>query len=327
VERIVEAAARISGQEGQAGNLLTASGNVADSLSAKARAGIAVFLKAIEEGKAAITPDAAAIKKKQPRKGEGLRAGIGLSDCVVRLAVDSGIAEHHLNSDELSGSQRLGNLQELANAASLYEASESGLLEFLEHIELDRSLDESSGDDSSRSVTDAVTLITFHNTKGLEFRRVIMTGVEQGVFPRDDKSGKDLEEERRLFYVGATRAMDELYLTSCACRRMYGRTVEMKPSLFLGEMDHKGVRIIGSAPYGFRKQPKSSSAVPELRRSSDGRWAVGDRVFHDDHGYGSVVKIKETEDGPVVKVIFETLHEKSFLSLYQSSGFTRIKED
>jgi len=327
VERIVEAAARLNGEEGQAGNLITASGNMADSLSAKAKSGIAVFLKAIEAGRAAITSDAADVKKKQFGKGEGLRAGTGLSGCVVRLAVESGIAEHHLNSDELSGSQRLGNLQELANAASLYEASKSGLLEFLEHIELDRSIDESSRNENSSGGTDAVTLITFHNTKGLEFRRVIMTGVEQGVFPRDDKSGKDLEEERRLFYVGATRAMDELYFTSCDYRRMYGRTMKMEPSLFLREMDHKGVRVIGAAPYGFGKQSNGSGVVHTAIQSSDGRWKVGDRVFNDNHGYGSIVKITETEDGAVVKVIFETGYEKRFLSMHQSSGYTKIKED
>jgi DNA helicase-2/ATP-dependent DNA helicase PcrA len=235
-----------------------------------------------------------------------------------------------LTRDELTGNQRLGNLQEVANAASLYEASEAGLLEFLEHIELDRSIE-----DASDGSENAVTLITLHNTKGLEFRRVIMTGVEQGIFPRQDKSGEELEEERRLFYVGATRAMDELYLCSCAYRRMFGRTIQMEPSLFLGEIDQKGLKIIGSEPPGFGRKAFQSNATPAGFRivgkkpvvSSDGRWALGDRVFHDDHGYGSVTQIRESEDGPVVKVFFETGHEKSFLSLHQSSRFTKIGED
>jgi len=347
VERIVEEAAK----EEYNGNLVLAAQSLAHQLSAKARAGVAVFTKAIEAGRAAISSDkkaydengkessgpaaenpltASGTKNFIPPTAGTLRAGTGLSACVINLVNESGIADYHLTRDDLTGNQRLGNLQEVANAASLYEATEAGLLEFLEHIELDRSIE-----DASDGGENAVTLITLHNTKGLEFRRVIMTGVEQGIFPREDKSGEDLEEERRLFYVGATRAMDELYICSCAYRRMFGRTIHMEPSLFLGEIDQKGLKIIGSSPPGFGKKAFQSSATPTGFRivgkkpvvSSDGRWALGDRVFHDDHGYGSVTQIREGEDGPVVKVFFETGHEKSFLSLHQSSRFTKIKEE
>jgi DNA helicase-2/ATP-dependent DNA helicase PcrA len=219
----------------------------------------------------------------------------------------------------------------VANAASLYKASEAGLLEFLEHIELDRSLGESASEEQ-----DTVTLITLHNTKGLEFRRVIMTGIEQGIFPREEKKDEDLEEERRLFYVGATRAMDELYFTSCKFRRMYGRASPMTPSLFLAELDKDILRIVGKAPDGFIRSGASrakahsgsyAASSGKLLKSSDGRWTLGDRVFHDDHGYGSVTQILEGEDGPVVKVIFETGYETRFLSLHQSSRFTKIGED
>jgi DNA helicase-2/ATP-dependent DNA helicase PcrA len=155
-----------------------------------------------------------------------------------------------------------------------------------------------------------------------------MTGIEQGVFPRDDKIGDDLEEERRLFYVGATRAMDELYLSSCAMRRMYGRTTPMEPSLFLAEADKTVLRVVGRAPYGF----KSHGAYPGNRTktpgaSSDGRWKLGDRVFHDDQGYGAVTEIRETDEGPVIRIRFETGKELRFLSRYQSSGYTKISND
>ncbi|MDR2048570.1 MAG: ATP-dependent helicase, partial [Treponema sp.] len=241
-----------------------------------------------------------------------LRSGEGLSVCVAVLIRDSGLAEYHGAHDEINGYQRIGNLQELVNAASLYPADTAGLLEFLEHIELDRSIEE----DNRSGDFDAVTLITLHNTKGLEFRRVILTGLEQGIFPRNDKEADDLEEERRLFYVGATRAMDELYLCSCAMRRMYGRTQPMLPSLFLQEADRSNLRIIGAAPAGFLSRMEAhvsagtrrvygSSQGAEYgrgagRRSSDGRWRLGERVFHDDQGYGNVAGIEEGEDGPVV---------------------------
>jgi len=347
MDRIIEEATK----EEYNGNLALAAQSLAPELSAKARAGVAAFLKAIEAGRAALSseqsnydddgPDASGPAAENPLAANAgnkfippsagtLRAGEGLSACVINLLNESGIAEYHLTRDEVTGNQRLGNLQEVANAASLYEASEAGLFEFLEHIELDRSIEEATGDGGS-----VVTLITLHNTKGLEFRRVIMTGVEQGIFPREDKSGEDLEEERRLFYVGATRAMDELYLCSCAFRRMFGRTLPMKPSLFLNEVDLNGLRIIGSRPPGFGRKAFQNSAVPVGFRavgkkptvSSDGRWTLGDRVFHSDHGYGSVTGIREGEDGPVVKVHFETGHEKSFLSLHQSSHYTKIRDD
>jgi DNA helicase-2/ATP-dependent DNA helicase PcrA len=335
----------VSGTAG--GDLAEAAQRLAPELSPKARAGIGAFLKAIEAGRAAIAKDAVFAetgdfgpgagnplaragqtegKKKTPSSREGLRSGAGLSECVVRLAEESGIAEYHLTHDEIAGNQRLSNLQEVANAASLYPATPAGLLEFLEHIELDRSMEEASGGGD-----DTVTLITLHNTKGLEFHRVIMTGIEQGVFPRDDKLGEDLEEERRLFYVGATRAMDELYFTSCAMRRMYGRASPMEPSLFLREIDREGLRLIGAVPYGFGPSPFQNTSFrdgPDRPAvSSDGRWRVGDRVFHDDHGYGGITKIQEGDDGPVVRVVFDTGHETRFSSLYQSSSFTKIGKD
>jgi DNA helicase-2/ATP-dependent DNA helicase PcrA len=354
-------------------NLITAAQRIMPSLSAKARAGVASFINTIEEARSVLayqdngdtnnegtgtvsvgtleglsldddSPEDSAgkpKKKKKAAKGEDLRAGEGLSVCVVKIIKGSGIDEYHLAHDEIAGNQRISNLQELANAASLYPATRAGLLEFLEHIELDRSVEQAEGDDN------AVTLITLHNTKGLEFRRVIMTGVEQGIFPRDDKDGDDLEEERRLFYVGATRAMDELYLCSCGMRRMFGRTMPEEPSLFLRELDKSAIRILGSAPYGFASSGKpgdetgrygegvprrfgatggvnSNSTAPGIRA---GKWQIGSRLFHDDHGYGAVIGIRDSEEGPVVQVRFDTGKELRFLSLYQSSRFTKIGDE
>ncbi|WP_010262317.1 UvrD-helicase domain-containing protein [Treponema primitia] len=376
VDRIVGEAAGgdpiPSGNPVPSGDLAEAARRIMPALPSKARAGVSAFFKALEGGLSMLTPEPpesagdnnilifnrntveasdennnilyfnkktaeAADGKKRPRKGskrEGLSAGEGLSPCVVRLIDDSGIGEYHRTHDDITGFQRIGNLQELANAASIYPATRAGLLEFLEHIELDRSIEQETGDEGEKGT---VTLITVHNTKGLEFRRVIMTGIEQGIFPRDDKLGDDLEEERRLFYVGATRAMDELYLTSCAMRRMFGRTMPMKPSLFIGEADKNVLRIIGKPPFGFEgrglpdqssgRRPGVQGSVIKPVSSSDGRWKVGDRVFHDDQGYGAVTEIRESDEGPVIRVKFETGKDTRFLSLHQSSGYTKIGND
>ncbi|GHV77707.1 DNA helicase [Spirochaetia bacterium] len=339
VDRIVNEAA-IGGD----GDIAKAARRIMPGLTAKARSGVEAFFKALDGGLSLLTPDdtnadnddRTTVEKKHPRKsskrggGSSLAAGAGLAPCVVRLIEDSGIGEYHLTHDDITGQERIANLQELANAASIYPATPAGLLEFLEHIELDRSIEQDTGDEGERGV---VTLITVHNTKGLEFHRVIMTGIEQGVFPRDDKNGDDLEEERRLFYVGATRAMDELYLTSCAMRLMFGRTMPMEPSLFLREADKKALRVLGKAPYGFAggRFPGSLQTKPPAARpmsaSSDGRWKVGDRVFHDDQGYGAVTEIRESDEGPVIRVRFETGKDIRFLSLHQSSKYTKIGND
>jgi DNA helicase-2/ATP-dependent DNA helicase PcrA len=322
------------------GDLAAAARGMVPGLSAKARSGVEKFLQVIQGGRdllAGETGDITETKKKKAPKGrEGLVSGEGLSVLVVKLIQDSGIGEYHQVHDEISGNQRLNNLQELANAASLYKPTIEGLLEFLEHIELDRSLEDAAAKDREKAAEGAVTLITFHNTKGLEFRRVIMTGLEQGIFPREDKKGEEMGEERRLFYVGATRAMDELYLTSCAARRIYGRTVFSAPSLFLREIDTAVLRTIGKAPYGFGPAPAfrvvrgssaGASGTAGGKVSSDGRWRIGDRVFHDDHGYGAVTALQEGEDGPVVRVCFENGHELRFLSAFQSGSFTKIGDD
>lgn len=321
---------KIIDSSGDTGDLAEAARDISPELSARARTGVADFLKAIEAGREALAKDKKAEEKKPPRKREDLRGEEGLSLCVVRMAEVSGIAGYHLTQDEIAGNQRLNNLQELANAASPYSADMKGLLDFLEHIELDRSMEESSAAEGEGS--DLVTLITLHNTKGLEFRKVIMTGIEQGIFPRGDKDGDDLEEERRLFYVGATRAMDELYFTSCAMRRMYGRNSPMEPSLFLRELDRDNLKIIGKAPYGFggasgaytggHGRSANSAAI-----SSDGRWRTGDRVFHDDRGYGEISGIRESDEGPVITVRFESGAESRFLSQYQSGSYTKIGGD
>ncbi|MDR3303461.1 MAG: ATP-dependent helicase, partial [Treponema sp.] len=125
-------------------DLRVAAQRIAPQLPAKARAGLSVFLRAIEAGRAVLAASEAALKERtrkaarQPTKREKLHAGDGLSVCVVTLVNEAGLAEYHLSHDEIAGNQRITNLQELANAASLYPATEAGLLDFLEHIELDR---------------------------------------------------------------------------------------------------------------------------------------------------------------------------------------------
>jgi DNA helicase-2/ATP-dependent DNA helicase PcrA len=321
------------------GNLLEAGRN--SELSPKAREGLKIFLTVIENGKALLEKEISAEESgednsdkkanKSRKKKNSLVSGEGLSACVEQLVKDSGIAEYHRENDEIAGNNRINNLQELLNTASGYRPSCEGLLDFLEDIELDRSMKDILTADDQQN---AVTFITFHNTKGLEFKRVIMTGLEQGVFPREDKKGEELEEERRLFYVGATRAMDELYLTTCAERRMYGKTMPAQPSLFLRELDRNSLQI-DDRRASFTLPRRSfnpyilNNAAAEKKSELEERsgWRRGQRIFHEDNGYGAVMEVRDSDDGPVVRVRFDSGKDTRFLSDYQGRAFEKVGDD
>ena len=243
-----------------------------------------------------------AVTQKHGQQGERLAA------FVLAVIEQTGLGVFHRNQDEVMGTQKTANLQELANTASLYPCSAAGLTSFLEHIELDRSLAETDAG------ADAVQLITMHNTKGLEFRNVIITGLENGIFPRNDESAADMEEERRLMYVACTRAQDALYMTSCAARRMYGKLSYMEPSRFLAEIDSGLVDVIGQSIANFASPADEEAAL----------WKCGQRLFHDDYGYGYVVQSRQSGSELVITVQFENGSQKRFFPAYQKSQLFRV---
>ena len=215
-----------------------------------------------------------------------------------------------------------------------YKCTMDGLLQFLDAINLDRTLDaenQASGDD-------AVTLITLHNTKGLEYNKVIITGLEEGVFPRMEKTGAGLEEERRLFYVGITRARNELYVTSTAKRCLYGRWDFMRPSPFIKEAA-EAFTVIGQPPFGFSTKKASPygqfgrDASAFSSQASDGedeglasKWKKGTHVFHDDYGEGAIVASYSNSGEFVLDVQFAGGNKKKFLPKYQSKSLEIIKD-
>ena len=298
------------------------------SLSKKAREGVADFVQATDAFTALVSRTAADYDKGAEDK---------LSVLVEAIGEKSGLLDYHTSQDEISGTQRAQNMQELANSAVLYPCTRAGLLEFLDHIELDRTLDLADEEASP----DSVTLITLHNTKGLEFNRVVMTGMERGIFPRAEKSGAELEEERRLCYVGITRAKNELYLTSCAMRRMYGRTEYMEVSPFLLELGAGNVKVIGHKPYGFRTEEDADATAlhggdfganglshPELSQDPlRAKYSRGAHIYHDDYGNGVVTRGETSGDGEyVITVQFESGGSKRFIPKYQEHALLVIKD-
>ncbi len=196
-----------------------------------------------------------------------------------------------------------------------------------------------------------------HNTKGLEFPLVIVTGLEQGLFPREDEEGEDLEEQRRLFYVALTRAKDTLFLSACRWRRIRGRLFETTPSRFLTEMDpsmyefwKSGASVSRPMPAHFPRSLPSPSPASRVLPSSGAapragsyggqspqkaapasaaagsEWKQGQAVYHDEYGQGAIIKVGMTESsGPLVIVQFESGKIAQFFPKY-TRKLERIKE-
>lgn len=326
-DKIVQAAREslADGAEADAYNLRETSRRLAPDLGKKAREGLAQFVAVL---------DACAEKLAAP--AAPLEVTDKLSALVELAAEKSGLLDYHESKDEVAGTQKVANMQELANSASLYPCTTAGLLEFLDAIELDRTLASESAETS-----DSVTLITLHNTKGLEFPRVIMTGMERGLFPRAEKLGEELEEERRLCYVGVTRAKDELYLTSCAMRRMYARTEYMQASPFLLEMGQENLKVIGHRPYGFRQDEDEDAAAlhggdfganglshPDFGDDPIARkFCPGATVRHDDYGDGVIIAGGLGDGGEyLITVQFAHGARKRFIPKYQQHSLFVVKD-
>lgn len=271
---------------------------------------------------------------------------VDLGQLIATIAEKSGLLAYHRLKDDIAGSQKAANIEELINAASEYPCNQDGLLEFLDTVMLDRSMQQSAD-------TDAVTLITMHNTKGLEFPIVIVTGLEQGLFPREDDTDEDLEEQRRLFYVAVTRAEHELYLTACKWRRIHGRLFETQPSRFLTEISPDfyelwsgsqqmttaflpqsrrmpetsqtttrqlaGSAASGSLPgtaHQSLRGAKETSTLSQPGADTLG-WAVGMQVYHDEYGTGVIIKVSPSQSsGPLVIVRFDSGKVAQFFPKY-----------
>jgi DNA helicase-2/ATP-dependent DNA helicase PcrA len=170
-------------------------------------------------------------------------AGLALHEIIEHVTARTGLIEHHQSERGEKGQARVENLEELVNAArnftqgDVFDAPEAGeglvaLETFLSEAALN------AGDHEAAEFEDSVQLMTLHSAKGLEFPLVFITGVEEGLFPHKmslEEPGR-LEEERRLCYVGVTRAMQKLYLTHAETRRLHGKEIFPRPSRFLREL-------------------------------------------------------------------------------------------
>ncbi|ROR34302.1 DNA helicase II [Inmirania thermothiophila] len=229
--------------------------------------------------------------------------GADLETAVRRTVEASGLAEHHAREPGERGRARLENLEELANAARQFEAELAEaepelapLPAFLAHAALE------AGEAQGAAAGPAVQLMTLHAAKGLEFPVVFLCGMEEGLFPHELSMGEEeaLEEERRLAYVGITRARRRLYLCHAQHRRLHGQERFGIRSRFIDEIPPELV-----APVGGRGPQAEAAAT-----ASAAQGLLGRRVRHPRFGEGIVVEQEGQGEHARVQVRFDTVGTK-----------------
>lgn len=260
-----------------------------------------------------------------------------VEDLIDRVLRDTGYLEELENERTPQAQSRIDNLHELISVAQEFAASEeeNNLENFLAHVALVSDIDDTELGE------DAITLMTLHSSKGLEFPVVFLVGMEEGLFPhaRTLMDETEIEEERRLCYVGITRAKEKLFLSSTKMRTIYGNTVTYPPSRFLQEIPARLVKTIKrqerfSALENFKQVSEKYSARPQKPASTFNphsfmqqkpaaaaggtgtRFNTGDRVSHSKWGEGMVVSVKDSPDGQEVKVAFAGAGVRSLLTKY-----------
>jgi DNA helicase-2/ATP-dependent DNA helicase PcrA len=229
---------------------------------------------------------------------------------------------------------RIENIRELLTAAEESHERNESLRDFLDHAALVS--DQDAFDERS-----PISLMTLHTAKGLEFPVVLIMGLEDGLFPhsRSIMEAPQLEEERRLFYVGMTRAEHKLYLTSARFRRYFGAADQQvsEPSRFLAEVPQDLVEEVGdrrrkpAVKYsgtsydtvdavmkvlGGQKKPASYGPAEAAKKKTAGAWALGTRVKHAKYGYGTILRTEGSGDDLKLTVSFISHGLKKMIAKY-----------
>lgn len=224
-----------------------------------------------------------------------------LKELVSKIIEESGYLKALKEEKTFEAEGRMENLAEFINVVEEFESLHPAgtLEEFLERVSLITDVD-------SFKEGDMVTLMTLHNAKGLEFPVVFIVGMEEGMFPhfRSLTATDELEEERRLCYVGITRAKERLYLTYAFSRHLCGARNLAMPSRFLEEIPESLRQVAG-------KERRESETPPRPVRNES--FKVGDLVFHKVFGEGKISAIKGNDQ---VVIYFSGLGEKTFLLDY-----------
>ncbi len=247
------------------------------------------------------------------QKWRGELDNLPASEIVQGVLEDSGYVKDLKEQGTEEATDRLGNVQELYNAVRQFEEEndDRSLIAFLANASLASDLDNLEEEETR------VSLMTLHSSKGLEFPVVFLVGLEQGLFPnyRSMEDPAALEEERRLCYVGITRAQERLFLSYARERRLYGNREPASPSLFLAELPKELLEsnVSSAIPTRYGK------SIAESRRSAPARamsnihendWSIGDRALHKAFGVGEVTRIFGAGNKICLAVKFPGLGQK-----------------
>jgi DNA helicase-2/ATP-dependent DNA helicase PcrA len=252
-------------------------------------------------------------------------AELPLGDKVQIVIENSGLMAFYGQDKVEKSAEKIENLKELVNAANLFkmdvnsDADISELSEFLSHAALE------SAESQANEFDDCVQLMTLHTAKGLEFRLVFLVGLEDGLFPSQQSiydAGK-LEEERRLCYVGITRAREKLYITHAEKRLLYGRETPASKSRFLRELPSELLEEVRpkrevSRPMTAKSSNFSITNLPK-EMQSESSYRLGQRVEHESFGAGVILKmegegkteralIKFSDDSRWLMTLYTKLH-------------------
>ncbi|MCR4347875.1 MAG: DNA helicase II [Sulfuricaulis sp.] len=236
--------------------------------------------------------------------------GLVLGETVELMLAGSGLIEHYKKEKGEKAESRVENLEELINAARGYEHDEAEGLDplssFLAHAALE------AGEGQAEAWQDCVQLMSLHSAKGLEFPLVFLTGLEEGLFPHQHslEDPTRLEEERRLCYVGMTRARQQLVLTQAELRRLHGNERYTSPSRFLGEIPEELIQEIRAKPMvSAYPSAKLATGLPAQEPPAGGM-RLGSRVRHGTFGEGVVLRYEGQGSHARVQVNFEAAGTK-----------------
>jgi len=264
-----------------------------DEITSKASSSIRIFFKNLDRWR---------------EKSKNIRLNV----LMETILDDSGYTDMLKKDRSIEAPGRLDNLKELINALDEFKS----LSNFLEHIQL--VMDGTTNDNH-----ETAKIMTLHSAKGLEFPIVFLPGWEDGLFPNqrsiDENGSEGLEEERRLAYVGITRARKDIWIFNATSRLTHGQWVDCIPSRFIEELPKKNINEMASYsekyndyPSSFASQWQQNNKIPITKTDSNekkGNFQLKERIFHQKFGYGKITDI----DADRVTVDFEKTDKKKLL--------------
>jgi DNA helicase-2/ATP-dependent DNA helicase PcrA len=292
--------------------------------------GTSLYQAVAEPGTAGITPSARRKLREFSALMERMREileAVTLTDLVRKVLLETGYSAALEQDKSVEARIRLENLNELVTATEDYQEQnrDASLASFLDQVALITDLEQQTAAEGKTRNVDSVTLMTLHNAKGLEFSVVFLAGMEEGLFPhsRSAESEDELEEERRLCYVGITRAKERLIMTHAAERRLYGYPQANLLSRFVQEIPSEIIEMTGSelrGGYSPRHQHKWNTelihhAAKDIYEEGlpvrqtpatgpDARYYKGAVVRHTKFGLGTVQRSEGAGDDLKISVSF-----------------------